>query len=210
MACIPFSFKQVDIFTLGNLSLCRCLWVASMLTSQDFPCTQDKYNAIISTSDFILVGDAERTFKPGFLWDLGAVSSDCAKWICEEHVSPASTSRVCMLSSLKAADLLSKFVDPGLSKALRVVVETSSILHNWGDDATFSRYSSSDLWSIRSFAGSQALRNLEAVLMNNRLAKSSKDVLKAVFLVLLGTVIAVGYTVSVGQKDEVSSCLISI
>ncbi len=210
MDCIPFSFKQVDIFTLGNLCLCQRLWVTDTLISQDFPCTQDKYSAIVCDSDFVIVGDAERTFKPRILWDLDAVSSDCAKWICEEHVEPVSNSRVWMLSSLKAEDLLSNFVDPDLSKALRILVETSSILHNWGGDATFSHYSSSDLWSIRSFAGSQALRNLGAVLTNNRLATSSKDVLKAVFLILLGTIIAVGYTSSVSQEVEVSSSLISI
>lgn len=183
---------------------------ADTLNPPDYPCTQDKYNAIIAASDLIIVGDAQLPFEPDFLWDLDAVSSDCANWICEEHVNPASNSRVWMLSSLKAEDLLSKFVNSKLSKALRVLVEMSSILHNWGDDATFSHYSSSDLWSIRSFAGSQALRNLEAVLTNNRLAEFSKDMLKALFLILLGTIIAVGYTGSVSQEDEVSLSLTSI
>lgn len=114
-----------------------------------------------------------------------------------------------MLSSLKAEHLLSNLVDSNLTRALRVLVETASILHNWGDNATYSHYSSSDLWSIRSFAGSQVLRALEANLTNTILARASSKVLKALFLVLLGTIIAVGYTDSVSRLDKVSSTIIS-
>lgn len=118
-------------------------------------------------------------------------------------MKPGSNSRVWMLSSLKAECLLSTFLDGNLCKALRVLVETSSILHNWGMDTSYSRYSSTDLWSIRSFAGSQVLRGLERALNLQRLANASADVLKALFLVLLGTVIAVGYSTSVSHLDEV-------
>lgn len=108
-----------------------------------------------------------------------------------------------MFSTLKAELLLSSFVDGNLSKALRVLVETSSILRNWGINTSYSHYSSSDLWSIRSFAGSQVLQGLEYALKNTRLAKASADVLKALFLVLLATIIAVGYSASVSHLDEV-------
>lgn len=119
-------------------------------------------------------------------------------------MKPGSHSRVWILSSLKAENLLSTFVDGNLSKALRVLVETSSILHNWGMDTSYSQYSSSDLWRIRSFAGSQVLHGLERAMNLQRLANASADVLSALFLVLLGTVIAVGYSTSVSHSDEVN------
>lgn len=56
--------------------------------------------------------------------------------------------------------------------------------------------------NIRSFAGSQELQGLERALNLQRLAKVSADVLKAPFLVLLRTTIAVGYSTSVSHSDE--------
>lgn len=108
-----------------------------------------------------------------------------------------------MFSSLDAERLLSKYVDANLSKAVRILVETSSILRNWGMNTNYLHYSSSDLWNIRSFAGSQVLKGLESALNVKRLAESSADVLKALFLVTHGTVIAVGYSASLSQSDEV-------
>ncbi len=112
-----------------------------------------------------------------------------------------------MLSSINADLLLSKFVDGNLSEALRVLIETSSILRNWGMDTSYSHYSSSELWSIRSFAGSQVLHGLERALNLQRLALVSADVLKALFLVILGTIIAVGYSTSVSNSDEVKQSI---
>lgn len=119
-------------------------------------------------------------------------------------MKPGSNSRVWIFSSLKAESLLSAFVGGNLSKAFRVLVETSSILHIWGMDTSYSHYSSTDLWSIRSFAGSQVLHDLERALNLQRLANASADVLKALFLVLLGTIIAVGYSTSVSASEGVN------
>ena len=109
-----------------------------------------------------------------------------------------------MLSSTELRYLLSNILGENISKALRAVVETSSVIYNWGDEATFSHYSSSDLWSIRSFAGSQVLQELDTVVSNSKLAKASRDELKATFLVLFGMVVAVGYTGSSSQSNRVS------
>lgn len=171
----------------------------------DFPCNQEQYDNILRANRSILAPNANRRFDPDIHWDLGTFAADCAEWILDESVEPGSNSRVWMFSSLDAERLLSTFVDDNLSKALRVLVRTSSILHNWGMNTSCSHYSSSDLWSIRSFAGSQVLHGLERALNLQRLAKSPADVLKALFLVILGTVIAVGYSASVSHSDEARS-----
>ena len=150
-----------------------------------------------------MLGTDKRTFDLEFHWDLGSIASDCAEWVLDERVKPGSNSRVWILSSIDAETLLSEFVDGNLSKAVRVLVETSSILYNWGMDTSYSHYSSSELWSLRSFAGSQVLHGLERALNVQRLAVVSADVLKALFLVILGTIIAVGYSTSVSNSDEV-------
>jgi len=176
---------------------------ANGLMTADYPCSQDEYNSIICASDIIITGNARSGSRPPIHWDLQRIASNCADWICEATVNSAACSRVWMLSSLDAERLLAEPLDANLSKALRVVVGTSSIIHNWGDEATFSHYTSSDLWSIRSFAGTQVLRGLATTLSIDRLAKASHDELKAIFLVLFGAVIAVGYTSSRNRQGKV-------
>lgn len=198
MACIPFSVKDLDIYALGNfnLSIASLVNVDSGLIS-DFPCSLEKYNAI--PSGIVSYGDAKRTFEPQISWDLHSIASTCANWICDEDTNVVANSRVWILSSLNTQHSLSDLLGEDFSKALRLLVKISSIIYNWGDQATYSHYSSSDLWGIRTFAGSQVLRRLHATLTIHKLAKASQDELKAIFLVLFGTVIAVGYT---GPSDR--------
>jgi len=160
----------------------------------DFPCSQERYNSIVCASDINITGNTKSDFQPPMCWDLHTIASNCADWICEESVNSALNSRVWIFSSLDAENLLARTLDENLSRALRVLVQTSSMIHNWGDEANFSHYSPSDLWSLRSFAGSQVLRGLDAALNINKLAKASHNELEAMFLALFGSVIAVGYT----------------
>ena len=159
------------------------------------------------TSDIILIGNTNHKFDPEVHWDLGSIASDCAQWVLNGRAKPRSYSRVWMFSSTRAELLPSTFVDGNLSKGLRVLAETSSILRKWRTNTSYLYYSSSDLWNIRSFAGSQVLQGLERALNLQRLAKISADVLKAPFLVLLRTTIAVGYSTSVSHSDEVSQSI---
>lgn len=170
----------------------------------DFPCSREQYEEILRTNDNILIGNLKQHCNSEAQWDLGSIALDCADWVLDERLKPGLKSRVWLFSSLEAQYLLSTVVGGDLSRAFRVLVEISSIIHNWGMFTSYSQYSSSDLWRIRSFAGSQVVQGLEQALKFNRLAKASADVLKALFLVLLGTIIAVGYSTSVSNSDEVS------
>ena len=155
--------------------------------------SRDGYAPTSFTSDIFIAGDVRRSFEPPIDWDLENIASDCANWICEDDI-PVPNSRVWILSSRDAEHLLSPLLDRELCRALRLMMETSSILHNWGSDANFSPYSAADLWKIRSSAGSQVLRRLDAALSLTKLANASHDELKATFLALFGAVISVGYT----------------
>ena len=66
-------------------------------------------------------------------------------------------------------------------------------------------YNKDDLENIRSFAGTSVLRHLERVLSNIALAETSLKEMKALFLILFGTIIAVGYSQPVGHDEEVST-----
>ena len=168
----------------------------------DFSFSQQECNAISHFSDAVLTNGANPDFESKIDWSLHAIASDCAAWICEGETPKAAYSFVWMLSSSNTEQLLSKFLDQNLSKALRKGVETTSLIFNWGDDIP-SEHSSNDIWNFRSFAGSQVLHLLDAVLSISKLAKASHDELKAIFLALFGAVIFVGYTIPCKNFQEV-------
>ena len=197
MDCVPYSVKDLDIYALGLLSVSNVLIrTADSEIFSDVPYIQEVYSSsITNTSDFNdITGGATQFFAPQIDWNLHDIASNCADWICEGAADPNSNSRAWMLSSVVVESLLSGILTRDLCKALRVTVGTSFIIYDRGDYPSPNHLSSSYLWIIRAFAGSQVLRKLDAVLNTGKIAKASIDELKAIFLLLFGTVIAVGYT----------------
>lgn len=133
--------------------------------------------------------------------------SEFGGWMSQEHALPASTSRVGILSSAKFTQLVRTIADEELTRAFRLLVESSSVLYNYDGqlDIWWKDYHKDDLESIRSFAGTSVLRQLERVLSNTALVQTSLKEMKALFLILFGTIIAVGYSQPVGHNQEVST-----
>ena len=133
--------------------------------------------------------------------------SEFAGWMSHKHALPASTSRVGILSSAKFTQLVRTIADEDLTRVFRLLVESSSVLYNYDGqlDIYWKDYYRDDLESIRSFAGTSVLRHLERVLSNIALAEASLKKMKALFLILFGTIIAVEYSRPVGHSLEVST-----
>lgn len=123
-----------------------------------------------------------------------------------QNSEPASTNRVGILSSSKLEHLLDNLVDKSLRRAFKLLIESSAVLYNHDGDTGFywKSYSVADLANIRSIAGTLVLRHLERALKNLALAKYSLRELKALFLIVFGTIIAVRYSKPVTQADDVS------
>ena len=146
-------------------------------------------------------------FESEVLWDLDAMVSEFAGWMSHKHALPASTSRVGILSSAKFTQLVCPITDEDLTRTFRLLVESSSVLYNYDGqlDIYWKDYYTDDLESIRSFAGTSVLRHLERILSNIALAEASLKEMKALFLILFGTIVAVGYSRPVGHNQEVST-----
>lgn len=146
-------------------------------------------------------------FESEVLWDLDAMVSEFACWMSQKHALPASTSRVGILSSIKFTQLVRTLADEDLTRTFRLLVESSSVIYNYEGqpDIYWKDYYTDDLESIRSFAGTSVLRHLERVLSNIALAENSLKEMKALFLILFGTIIAVGYSRPAGHNQEVST-----
>ena len=112
-----------------------------------------------------------------------------------------------ILSSYRFKQLLQERLSENLASALRLLCEASSVLYNIGFQKAYAGRTAQDLARIQSYAGCRVLGLLEAVLSKNSLSKMTLGNLKAIFLVLFGTILAVGYTRQIATYGEVGVLL---
>ena len=144
-------------------------------------------------------------------WDIDAISLNFAQWMSIQHLTPASTSRVRILSSFTLPRLLSTLFPGNLGRSVRLFVETSSALNNGCFQVHYAGYHLTDLWRIGSFIGNKVLEDLEKALSSIALAKVFLMELKALFVVFFGTNIAVDHAIQGIQSSNISFlCLGSI
>ena len=179
-----------------------------MLRSVDSPCSEDLYNTIMErSSHYLITNNVQLGFHSEFDWNLDTITRDFAQWMSNQRLTPTSISRVGILSSFNLTRLLSTLVPGNMSQDLRLFVETSSALYNRGFQQEYAGYNPIDLWRIRSFAGNEVLKGLQEVLNNNALSHASLFELKALFLVLFGTILSVGYSGQLPPSGVVSLVL---
>lgn len=160
---------------------------------------------MLSKSDHILTGNVQLAFRTLVHWDIDSMSNDFVEWMTNDQLPPASTSRVGILTSFKFQRMVSGLLDETLSKNFRLLLETSSILYSHGTQVSNSGHSAINFCSSRSMAGREVLQTLESALSKSFLAQCSRKSLQALFLVLLGTIIAVGYSNRESQPANVSA-----
>lgn len=127
-------------------------------------------------------------------WDVASISSEFVLWMSDDHAQPGSTSLVGILSSSAFESMISKLVDKRLSKCVRLLVRLTSFLYSHESQASDPNCNPTSMWSLRSFAGTRVLQELESALGKPSLAAASHEKLAALFLVLFATIIAVGYS----------------
>ena len=188
---VPFSLQDVDIYAMGTLNLVYRVKIA--LTSPDFPSGHPQHNVIFDLAWQFIAGDQRCFYEQAANWDLTELALFSADWICNEGAKPALDNRSWLYSSTHFAKLTSGLLDKNLRDAAIVLVNTSAILYDWGRESPSQNSSTSNLWRIRSIAGTQVLLGLGIALSDKSLAEASQDELKALVLVLLGTTVASGY-----------------
>ncbi len=157
------------------------------------------------SSHCLITHNVQLDIDPEFDWSLDTITRDFAQWMSNRQ--PTSTSRVGILSSFNLTRLLSTLVPSNMSQEFRLFVETSSALYNRGFQQEYAGYNSIDLWRIRSFTGDKVLVGLQGVLNNNALSRASLLELKALFLILFGTIVSVGYSGQLTWSDVVGLVL---
>ena len=197
------SLCDVDIYTLGIRG--HTLFARIALISLDFPCNQETYIAILNSTQYNVTGHVYRSYNLDVTWDIQSLALDVSDWLRPKSSTGSTHSCVWLFSSPQSEQVLSQYLKRNLTLALRVLVETTSAIYNLGGDAAYQDCSNTDLWSIRSFAGSQLLTGLESALNDRRLAGASLHELKALFLILFGAMLAVSYSISASDAEIVGT-----
>lgn len=185
--------KDINIYIMG-ISFNSRAKSGIAETDLDCPCDEDTYNAMIGSHPFIVADNFCPSFDAMIKWDVGSISSEFVLWMTEDDAQPGSTSLVGILSSSAFENMISKFVDRSLSKHVRLLVKLTSLLYSREGQASYAGCDSTSLWSLRSFAGTRVLQELEPALGTPSLSIALLEKLTALFLVLFATIIAVGYS----------------
>ena len=143
--------------------------------------------------------DIELRFEAAMQWDVDALSEDFATWLSDDSGQPAATSRVGILSSTQCQSLLLEYSNDDVHTYLPLLVRSSSYLYDH-QDSPDPHYTYAQLSSARSVLGIAVMKYLEADLRPISLSKKSKKQLETVFLIILGTIMAVTYTSVANHK----------
>lgn len=130
-----------------------------------------------------------------FLWNLEGLSRDWAYCIANKaHVPQVSV--VGVMTSYQLHNLMNKWVPNIFCEQFRILVYTSSLMYNLGSRETYCGYTQREFHALHSKAGTAVLDILEKLLRPSDIAKAVPEKLRAIFLVLFGTILAVSYSAS--------------
>jgi hypothetical protein len=133
----------------------------------------------------------ELAFADDVKWEVGAFTEGCAKWISDSEMM--GISQVGAMSSSQFQDMIRPFVGDAVCKCFQGMVYTLSLAHTQQSSAETHQYTAMELQRIGSLSGEHFLAFLEKSLKPQSLGKLSKNELQVLFLMLIGTILAVGY-----------------
>lgn len=147
---------------------------------------------MLSKNNHLLLSSVILEFDDQVEWNLTALSKDWALWMSQNNRVP-TMSKVGIMSSLRFQQILNPWISTKLGSYFRLMMHTSSIVYNHGPQDYYCGIPYDDFYALRSHAGTNILIGLEDLLRPAELAKATVEKLRAIFLILFGTVLAVLY-----------------
>ena len=173
-------------------------WHLLVLIASAYPHQSREY--ILQSFPVLVKERTELQFNEPVQWDIDALSTDLATRMATDNVQPAIAGRVGILSSMECRALLNKYLDENLCVNFGLLVKTASLLYN-RKDSPHPQYDHEQLNSIKYSVGAKLSKNLEAALKCTALAQASIGKLTGLFLILLGTINAITYTLTIKFKE---------
>jgi len=149
-------------------------------------------NFVVSENAALVMNPISLEYEGHIQWDITEISRDWASWMCRSDRNP-NISKVGVMSSLRFQDMISSCISNSLAGYFRLMMYTSSIIYNHGPQPSYSRFALGDFFKVRSLAGAKVLAGLEKLLLPAELAKATTEKIRAIFLMLFGTILAVLY-----------------
>lgn len=184
---VPFSFEAVDIYSTHR--------------SCDSNGFDDALKSIITP----IVRYARHEYKSMVDWTVDGLFAHCWLWasnICSDASIVTPYSRSWAFSAVGTETFLSTLTSKDMCHGLRLLVEVSTLLYNWGSDPGFPARYSTHLHSIQSFTGSKLIQAFKKPLTPVRLANSSLPQLQGLFFLLFGAIIAVSHTGPIAESSQ--------
>ncbi|PMD39417.1 hypothetical protein L207DRAFT_583292 [Hyaloscypha variabilis F] len=149
--------------------------------------------AILGKAKDLISASIELSFPFDFEWNLDSLSQHVLSWLGNPAKSP--TSKVGILCSTGFQRLIQAQVGSDLSHAFQQMLLACTTAYNREKGAETSQFSYEELQQITSVAGEYVLASLERRLTPAELEKNmaTLEYSQALFLVLLGTILAVSY-----------------
>jgi hypothetical protein len=134
----------------------------------------------------------ELDFEELVRWDLDDLSKNWAIFMGYPTQIP-QTSVIGVMSSFQLQHLLSDWIPKNVCEPFRLLVYTSSLMYTLGSRESYYGHAQLEVRLLRAYTGTALLSGLEKLLRERNLAKAVPERLRAAFLVLFGTILAVSY-----------------
>jgi hypothetical protein len=131
-------------------------------------------------------------FNSQITWDLKTIILELVEWVNNPHLS--NTSKVGLFSSPDFLDLVTPYVGDEVGVSFQRMLYAESLAFTQPTSSEKHQLSVQELQQIGAIAGHNVLRFLDRRLKSDSLRSSSKNALEASFLLLVGTILAVGYS----------------
>jgi hypothetical protein len=141
-------------------------------------------------------------FTTPIKWELNAMVDDIVEWLNNPRLS--TTSKVGTFSSPSFQDLLCSSLDDNARINFQRMIYAESLAYTQPTTSDKHPLSILDLGQIGATAGHEFLKCLELNLKPSSLQNMRKVDFQALFLLLTGTILAVGYTRPFDASDIIS------
>ncbi|PMD33109.1 hypothetical protein L207DRAFT_639814 [Hyaloscypha variabilis F] len=138
----------------------------------------------------------------GFLdhltWEIDPFTEECARWISDPDLN--NICQVGVMSSLQFQTLIKASVGEAASNDFQSMIYAISLAHTQPKTGAKHMYTALELQGIGSLGGERLLSFLEKRLTAQSLGTLSKNELQVLFLMIVGTILAIGYAQPVTES----------
>jgi hypothetical protein len=169
-------------------------------------------HSVLNKTKMLAFGSIVLESASEITWDLSTIVDDVAAWLNNTKVSPSS--KVGILSSPNFMELIKPCVGHDTMLSFQRMLYSQSLAYLRLATEDKYRINVLELRQIGAITGQGFLKFLDSKLRPQSLASCAKEEIQTLYLLVIGTVLAVGYSSSVaemlGPLTQVSNVAISI